>query len=81
MDLASIEENSPTAPAPNDVAAHQEATGTVPVEYFCGIGPFKPKCLQVFRKPKFFTFLVCCNGAVIGALNTGRYIITEIITM
>lgn len=46
-----------------------------PVEYFCGFGPFRPKCLQVFRSAKFFTFLLCTNCIVEGALVTGRYII------
>ena len=44
-----------------------------PVEYFCSIGPFKPKCLQVFRNAKFFTFLLCSNCFVEGALATGTY--------
>lgn len=42
-----------------------------PVEYFCGIGKFRPKFLQIFRDAKFFTFLLCCNCFIEGTLNTG----------
>ena len=44
-----------------------------PVEYFCGIGSFRPKCLQIFRSANFFTFLLCCFTFIEGALATGEY--------
>ena len=49
-----------------------EANEEKPVEYFCGIGKWNPKCLQVFRDAKFFTFLLCCNCFIEGALASGR---------
>lgn len=42
-----------------------------PKEYFCGIGKFRPKFLQVFKDAKFFTFLLCCNCFIEGALASG----------
>ncbi len=41
------------------------------VEYFCGIGKFRPKFLQVFRDAKVFTFFLCCNCFIEGALVSG----------
>ena len=57
MELASAEGKNPVSATPKDVVAK---------EYFCGIGPFKPKCLQMFRNAKFFTFLVCCGNVLTG---------------
>ena len=47
-------------------------TETEQKEHFCGVGSFRPKCLQVFRNAKFFTFLLCCNSFSEGALVTGN---------
>ncbi len=40
-------------------------------EYFCGIRGWRPRWLQVFRNKFFFTFLLCCNCFIEGALATG----------
>ena len=45
------------------------------VEYYCGIGWFKPKCLQVFRNPYFFSFLLCSDVFFSGALSTGNFVL------
>ena len=45
-----------------------------PMEYFCGIGKCRPKFLQIFRNAKFFTFLLCCNCFIEGALASGKTI-------
>ena len=42
------------------------------VEYFCGFGRCRPKCLQVFRSVYCFTFLICCDIFIEGALATGK---------
>ena len=43
-------------------------------EYFCGFAKWRPKSLQVFRNSKFFTFLMCINGTIEGALVSGMHI-------
>ena len=40
-------------------------------EYFCGIGRFRPKCLQIFRDAKFFTFILCSFCFIEGAAALG----------
>lgn len=43
-------------------------------EYYCGFGKCKPKWLQVFRNAKFFTFLMCLNSLVEGAIVSGEFV-------
>lgn len=62
-----MEEREPESPSVEVDAASREKL----VEYFCGIGKCRPKFLQVFRSAKFFTFLLCCNCFVEGALVSG----------
>ena len=45
----------------------------MPVEYFCGIGKCRPKCLQIFRSAKFFTFILSCYALVEGAIASGNF--------
>ncbi len=52
-------------------AATTEGTAPLPKEYFCGIRQWRPKRLQVFRNAKFFTFLLCCDCFIEGALVSG----------
>ena len=40
-------------------------------EYFCGIGKFRPKWMQVFRNAKFFTFILCLYSCIEGGLVSG----------
>eukprot|EP00731_Ephydatia_muelleri_P010124 Em0005g710a len=40
-------------------------------EYFCGIRGWHPRCLQVFRNAKFFTFLLCLYCFIEGAVVSG----------
>ena len=40
-------------------------------EYFCGAGKCRPKWMQVFRDSKFFTFILCLNCEIEGALVSG----------
>ena len=40
-------------------------------EYFCGLGKCRPKWLQIFGNSKFFTFLMCLNATIEGALVSG----------
>ena len=41
-------------------------------EYYFGIWKFRPKWLQkIFRNSYFFTFLMCCNVTIEGALASG----------
>lgn len=42
--------------------------------YYCGIGRFRPKCLQVFASKKFFTFILCVYCLIEGAVSTGECI-------
>ncbi len=41
-------------------------------EYFCGIGKCRPQWIQVFRSTKFFTFILCLNSVIEGALVSGK---------
>ena len=41
-------------------------------EYFCGICNWHPKWLQVFRSAYFFTFMLCLNCFVEGAIVSGE---------
>jgi len=40
-------------------------------EYYCGLGRCTPKWLQVFVDARFFTFLLCLNCFIEGALVSG----------
>ena len=39
---------------------------------FCGFGKCRPKWLQVFRNANFFTFLMCLNATIEGAIVSGK---------
>lgn len=43
-------------------------------EYYCGFGKCRPKWLQVFRNAKFFTFLMCLNSTIEGAIVSGTVV-------
>ena len=43
-----------------------------PPRHYCGIGRFRPKCLQVFATKKFFTFILCVYCLIEGAVTTGE---------
>ena len=78
QDLAPIEgefvpeELDPTLKEEDEVGGDDEEKR---VEYFCGFGRFRPKCLQVFRSAYFFTFLICCDIFVEGTLATGKKVL------
>ena len=40
--------------------------------YYCGVGPCHPKKLQWFATTKFFTFMLCINALIEGALVSGK---------
>ena len=42
-------------------------------EYYCGVGKIHPRWLQIFRDAKFFTFLLCVDCFIEGALVSGEY--------
>ncbi len=44
-------------------------------QYYCGVGKCRPKWLQVFLDARFFTFLLCLNCFIEGALVSGEYCI------
>ena len=46
-------------------------------EYFCGIGKYRPKWMQVFRNAKFFTFILCVYCCIEGMLVTGKQLSIE----
>lgn len=50
---------------------HTHGTGIK--EYFCGVGKCRPKWMQVFRDSKFFTFILCLNCCIEGALVSGGW--------
>ena len=41
-------------------------------QYYCGLGKCRPKWMQVFRDARFFTFLLCLNCFIEGALVSGE---------
>ena len=43
------------------------------VEYYCGVGRCRPSWMQRLRDARFFTFLLCCNTFIEGALVSGRH--------
>lgn len=43
-------------------------------EYYCGVGRCRPKWMQKLRDARFFTFLLCCNCFIEGALVSGELI-------
>ena len=55
-----------------DVLADLHATP----RYYCGIGRFRPQCLQLFATKKFFTFILCVYCLIEGAVSTGE-LLTE----
>ncbi len=40
--------------------------------YYCGVGQCRPKWIQLFAKANFFTFLLCLNSLVEGAIVSGK---------
>ena len=42
------------------------------VEYYCGVGRCRPSWMQRLRDARFFTFLLCCNTFIEGALVSGE---------
>ena len=44
-----------------------------PMEYYCGVGRCRPSWMQRLRDARFFTFLLCCNTFIEGALVSGGY--------
>ena len=55
-----------------DEADEETANLQPPPRYYCGIGRFRPKCLQVFATKKFFTFILCVYCLIEGAVTTGE---------
>ena len=51
-----------------------EAEGTVVQEYYCGVGRCRPGWMQKLRDARFFTFLLCCNCFIEGALVSGELV-------
>ena len=49
--------------------------GPVQQEYYCGVGRCRPSWLQRLRDARFFTFLLCFNVFIEGALVSGELII------
>lgn len=49
-----------------------EAEGAVVQEYYCGVGRCRPGWMQKLRDARFFTFLLCCNCFIEGALVSGE---------
>ena len=41
-------------------------------QYYCGLGSCRPKWMQVLRDARFFTFLLCLNCFIEGALVSGE---------
>lgn len=41
-------------------------------EYYCGVGRCRPSWMQKLRDARFFTFLLCCNCFIEGALVSGE---------
>ena len=48
-----------------------------PVEYYCGVGRCRPSWMQRLRDARFFTFLLCLNTFIEGALVSGEYFTTK----
>ena len=44
-------------------------------EYYCGIWKCRPRWIQVFRKGKFFTFILCLYCCIQGALVSGMLVV------
>ena len=51
-----------------------EVENEVVQEYYCGVGRCRPSWMQKLRDARFFTFLLCCNCFIEGALVSGRLI-------
>lgn len=49
------------------------------VEYYCGIGRCRPKWMQIFRRGKVFTFILCLYCCIEGALVSGMSIYLSLI--
>ena len=62
-----------------DTAAGAEGKSTEPAEtdgvfqYHCGVRGCRPKWLQVFARANFFTFILCLNSLVEGAIVSGEW--------
>ena len=64
----------PSSPTTTTDLMALEDEEEMPVEYFCGIGKCRPRCLQIFRSAKFFTFMLSCYALVEGAIASGNFI-------
>ena len=54
--------------------AGPEQDSEEPVEYYCGVGRFRPSWLQRLRDVRLLVFFLCCNTFIQGALVSGMYI-------
>ena len=50
-------------------------------EYYCGLGRCRPKWMQIFLDARFFTFLLCLNCFIEGALVSGEYLVNMLIAL
>ncbi len=61
---------------PVGAESHPEGLGDVHgPRYFCGVGRCRPKWLQVLARGNVFTFLLCMNALIEGALVSGQWMI------
>ena len=61
----SFESNSEVSSCENSLSHHVKP-------YHCGVGTCHPKALQWFASAKFFTFMLCVNALIEGALVSGK---------
>ncbi len=60
-------------------SSSQRSSSISSEEYYCGVGKCRPKWLQVFVNARFFTFLLCLNCFIEGALVSGECCVVSIV--
>ena len=66
-------ERHPSRSSVGSQSAARKGSEQDPVqEYYCGVGRCRPRWLQRLRDARLFTFLLCCNCFIEGALVSGE---------
>ena len=65
-------ERHPSSSSTGSQARRKASGHEEQVEYYCGVGRCRPSWMQRLRDARFFTFLLCLNCFIEGALVSGE---------
>ena len=65
-------ERHPSSSSTGSHSKRKDSAHDQQVEYYCGVGRCRPSWMQRLRDARFFTFLLCLNCFIEGALVSGE---------